>query len=198
MQNIGIPSLVKQKPGPVANGWLNAFTSQSDQVAIRGQTVEIWAKRKNLPNTFLRRPKNGKHLYFFRTKGRIKHNLYDIFIWIMALALSIFNLFDIFPPVDRLNSVWDLLKGRNVWMGRQMMPELRRTIAIFDFFNAAHSANSQYVCLQCTHVERWLHCQAFWYGGVAKSNFSLVTASMSFCQLQENFHPLKFGFHCLL
>ena len=41
IQNIGIPSLVKQKPGPVANGWLNAFTSQSDQVAIRGQTVEI-------------------------------------------------------------------------------------------------------------------------------------------------------------
>ena len=172
MQNIGIPSLVKQKPGPVANGWLNAFTSQSDQVAIRGQTVEIWAKRKNLPNTFLRRPKNGKHLYFFRTKGRIKHgwmdgwiypsihffrtkgrikhNLYDIFIWIMALALSIFNLFDIFPPVDRLNSVGVLLKGRNVWMGRQMMPELRRTIAIFDFFNAAHSANSQ--CVHSMHT----------------------------------------------
>ena len=150
MQNIGIPSLVKQKPGPVANGWLNAFTSQSDQVAIRGQTVEIWAKRKNLPNTFLRRPKNGKHLYFFRTKGRIKHNLYDIFIWIMALALSIFNLFDIFPPVDRLNSVGVLHKGRNVWMGRQMMPELRRTIAIFDFFNAAHSANSQ--CVHSMHT----------------------------------------------
>ena len=118
MQNIGIPSLVKQKPGPVANGWLNAFTSQSDQVAIRGQTVEIWAKRKNLPNTFLRRPKNGKHLYFFRTKGRIKHNLYDIFIWIMALALSIFNLFDIFPPVDRLNSVGVSKVGMSEWEGK--------------------------------------------------------------------------------
>ena len=83
-------------------------------------------------------------------------------------------------------------------MGRQMMPELRRTFAIFDFFNAAHSANSQYVCIQCTHVERWLHCQAFWYEGVAISNFSLVTAFMSFCQLQENFLPLKIGFHYLL
>ena len=96
MQNIGIPSLVKQKPGPVANGWLNAFTSQSDQVAIRGQTVEIWAKRKNLPSTFLSPPKIGKHLSFPRTEGRLKHNIYDIFIWIMALALNIFNLFDIF------------------------------------------------------------------------------------------------------
>ena len=103
-----------------------------------------------------------------------------------------------FPPVDRLNSVGILLKGRNVWMGRQMMPELRRTFAIFDFFNAAHSANSQYVCIQCTHVERWLHCQAFWYEGIAICNFSLVTAFMSFCQLQENFLPLKIGFHYLL
>ena len=92
IQNIGIPSLVKQKPGPVANGWLNAFTSQSDQVAIRGQTVEIWAKRKNLPSTFLSPPKLGKHLSFLRTEGRLKHNIYDIFIWIMALALNIFNL----------------------------------------------------------------------------------------------------------
>ena len=71
MQNIGIPSLVKQKPGPVANGWLNAFTSQSDQVAIRGQTVEIWAKRKNLSNTFLRRPKNGKYFNTFFCNGTV-------------------------------------------------------------------------------------------------------------------------------
>ena len=50
--NREIPSLVKQKALLVlACGWLNAFTSPTDQLAIRGQTVSTAKNTNTKTNT---------------------------------------------------------------------------------------------------------------------------------------------------